>query len=239
MTLLPRLESICSLPPAATAMYCLRPTMKEVAGAFTPAPRLERPQLLAGAGVVGGELAVAFTVEHQAAGRGQHAADQRLRRVVLPGDLAGVEVDRGQPAPLLLARDHLEGAAQPQLAAAGILGGLDVVGHRLVQVGGIGQAQPRVDRPSATIRRHRWRQAACAHLPAWAAPTCSPAGSSRRRSGSATDRRDGARRRGRSCRRGSPPEWSCHPCPALPVRMTGLTASRSHTSCATYWKCAL
>ena len=38
MMLLPRLKSSCTLPPAATAIYCLPPTMNEVAGAFTPAP---------------------------------------------------------------------------------------------------------------------------------------------------------------------------------------------------------
>src|SRR6185312_123104 len=39
-TLLPRLKSSCVLPPAATAMYCLPPTMYDTAGALTPAPQL-------------------------------------------------------------------------------------------------------------------------------------------------------------------------------------------------------
>src|SRR6266702_868721 len=37
-TVLPRLKSICVLPPAATAMYCLPCTMYDTAGALTPAP---------------------------------------------------------------------------------------------------------------------------------------------------------------------------------------------------------
>src|SRR6476661_382792 len=39
-TLLPRFASIWLLPPAATAMYCVPPTMYETAGALTPAPQL-------------------------------------------------------------------------------------------------------------------------------------------------------------------------------------------------------
>src|SRR5689334_20490015 len=48
------------------------------------------PQLLAGARVISLVPAVGFTVEHDVAGSRHHAADQRLRRLVLPGDLAGV-----------------------------------------------------------------------------------------------------------------------------------------------------
>src|SRR3954468_16983849 len=39
-TLLPRFASIWLLPPAATATYCLPPTMYDTAGALTPAPQL-------------------------------------------------------------------------------------------------------------------------------------------------------------------------------------------------------
>src|SRR5690348_7700690 len=39
-TLLPRFESIWLLPPAATATYCLPPTMYDTAGALTPEPQL-------------------------------------------------------------------------------------------------------------------------------------------------------------------------------------------------------
>ena len=67
-------------------------------------------------------------------------------------------------APLLLARDDLERAAEPELAA-GVRRLLDVIGHRLVQVGRVGQAQLRIDRHRATIRRRRWRPAACARPP--------------------------------------------------------------------------
>src|SRR6185369_11365302 len=38
ITVLPRLKSSWVLPPAATATYCLPPTMYETAGALTPAP---------------------------------------------------------------------------------------------------------------------------------------------------------------------------------------------------------
>ena len=101
--LLPRLKSSCVLPPAATATYCLPLTMYDTAGALTPAPHVELPELLAGARVERLEPAVALAVEHEVAGRGEHAADQRLRRLRLPRDLAGVEVDGDEPAPLLLA----------------------------------------------------------------------------------------------------------------------------------------
>src|SRR5690242_1576866 len=38
---LPRLESIWTLPPAATTTYCLPPTPYEDGGALTPAPALK------------------------------------------------------------------------------------------------------------------------------------------------------------------------------------------------------
>ena len=54
-------------------------------------------------------------------------------------------VDRRHVAPLLLGRDHLEGAAEPQLALR-IGRALDVVSHRLMQVDGVAQAETRIDR---------------------------------------------------------------------------------------------
>src|SRR5262249_51545675 len=78
---------------------------------------IERPEDLAVTGVIGVELAVALAGEDAAAGGREHAPDHRLGRLYLPADLAGVVVDRGDVAPLLLARDHLEGAAEPKLAA--------------------------------------------------------------------------------------------------------------------------
>src|SRR6185312_13532530 len=75
---------------------------------------VELPQQLAGLGIVGVEVAVAFTGEGEAAGRGQRAAHHRLRDLVLPRDLAGLEVDRGEQAVLLFAGDGHEGRAQPE-----------------------------------------------------------------------------------------------------------------------------
>src|SRR5665213_3074746 len=91
------------------------------------------PQLVAVLRIERLEPAVALAVEHEPPCRSQHAADQRLGRLHAPGNLAGVEVDRDQTPPLLLARDRLERAAQPQLAAR-IRRRLDLVGHRLMQV---------------------------------------------------------------------------------------------------------
>ena len=105
----------------------------------------ERPQDLAALGVIGPEPAVALAGEHETAGRGERAAHHRQRRLHLPLDLAGVVVDGGDVAEALQVRDHLEGAAEPQLAV-GIGRALDLVGHRLVQVDGIGQAELRIDR---------------------------------------------------------------------------------------------
>ena len=67
---------------------------------------------------------------------------------MLPGDLAAVDVHCRHPTPLLLGRDHLEGATEPELGAARVFRRLDVVGHRLVQVEGDGQ-------PRAGVERHR------------------------------------------------------------------------------------
>src|SRR5579871_6416906 len=49
----------------------------------------EAPEFLAVRRVIGCELAVAFTREHQSARGGQNAADHRLRRLDLPLELAG------------------------------------------------------------------------------------------------------------------------------------------------------
>src|SRR3954453_19925050 len=47
------------------------------------------PQLFAVGGVVGSELAIAFSGEHQAPGGGENASNHRLGRLDLPLDLAG------------------------------------------------------------------------------------------------------------------------------------------------------
>src|SRR6185437_11925921 len=78
--------------------------------------RLELPELFAVRRVVGLERAIALAREHEAAGGGEDAADHRLRRLHLPGDLAGVVVDRGDVAGLDSARDVGERAAEPELA---------------------------------------------------------------------------------------------------------------------------
>src|SRR5581483_11380885 len=78
---------------------------------------LELPQYFAGLGIVGFEPAVAFAVEDKPARRCQHAADQGLRSLHSPRDLAGIYVNRDQPSPLFFAGNQLERAAEPQFAA--------------------------------------------------------------------------------------------------------------------------
>src|SRR6266550_2403013 len=78
---------------------------------------IELPQHRAGARIIRLEPAVALTREHQAAGRGRGAADHRLIRLDLPGDLAGLQVDSRHVTPLRLARNGDECAPQPQTAA--------------------------------------------------------------------------------------------------------------------------
>src|SRR5262245_8833336 len=73
---------------------------------------VEAPEPLAGLRVERVEVAVALAEEIEAAGGDEPAADQRLLGVVLPGDLARVDVDGRHAAPLLLGRDHLERAAE-------------------------------------------------------------------------------------------------------------------------------
>src|SRR3954471_5465952 len=109
---------------------------------------VEAPQLLAGLRIERVEAAVALAEEEQAARGGEAATDERLRGVVFPDHLAGIDIHSGDATPLLLARDCLEGAAQPQLGAARILRRLDVVGHRLVQVERDGE-------PVLLVPRHR------------------------------------------------------------------------------------
>ena len=65
-----------------------------------------------------------------------------------PDDLPGVDVHRCHPAPLLLGRDHLERATEPELRAARILRRLDVISHRLVKV-------ERDREPRRGVERHR------------------------------------------------------------------------------------
>src|SRR5690242_15981841 len=59
---------------------------------------LELPQHLAVGGVIGLEPPVGLAGEQETAGRREYAADHRLRRLDLPGDLAGVVVDRADIA---------------------------------------------------------------------------------------------------------------------------------------------
>src|SRR5439155_15046145 len=103
------------------------------------------PELLAGLGIERLEPAVGLAVEDEVAGGREHAADQRLWRLDTPCDLAGVEVDGDQTAPLLFRGNRLERAAEPQFSAW-IWRRFDVIGHRLVQVRGVGHPRLRVDR---------------------------------------------------------------------------------------------
>src|SRR5471030_3054923 len=59
------------------------------------------PQLLAGFRIESLEPSVGLAVEHEIAGGGEYATDERLRRLVLPSDLSSVEIDRHQVPPLL------------------------------------------------------------------------------------------------------------------------------------------
>src|ERR1700704_4259410 len=103
----------------------------------------ETPQFLAVGRIVSGELAVAFARENKAACGGENAADHRFWRLHLPFDLAGVVVDGSNIARLRFARNDLEGTAEPQLTIR-IRRVLDMVGHGLMQVDGIGEPLPRV-----------------------------------------------------------------------------------------------
>src|SRR4029079_9085405 len=62
-------------------------------------PCEERPQDLAGLGIVGPEPTVAFAGEHEPARGRERAAHHRQRRLDLPGDLAGVVADAGGVLP--------------------------------------------------------------------------------------------------------------------------------------------
>src|SRR6266481_783996 len=106
---------------------------------------VESPQHLAVPGVIGAEAPIAFAGEDEAAGCRQNAADHRLRRLYLPTNLAGVVIDRRDVAGLLFGRDDLEGAAEPQLALR-VGRAFYMIGHRLMQVDGVGYAQLGIDR---------------------------------------------------------------------------------------------
>src|SRR5205823_4640651 len=75
----------------------------------------------------------ALTEKEQTPRCREPAADKRLLRVVLPDNLAGVDIDRGYTAPLLFTRDSLERAAEPEFPIR-ILRRFDVIRHRLMQV---------------------------------------------------------------------------------------------------------
>src|SRR6185295_18138227 len=67
-----------------------------------PCPGVELPKQLAALRVIGVEVAVAFAGERDAAGGRKRATHHRLLHLVLPGDLTGVEVERGEEPVLLL-----------------------------------------------------------------------------------------------------------------------------------------
>src|SRR5882762_1427645 len=109
---------------------------------------VELPKDGTGLGVVCLEPAVALAGEHQAAGRGGRAAHHRQLGLLLPGDLAGVEVDRAdgsvftRVAALLVRYPH-EGAPEPEPAL--LPGGVvDLVVHRLMQAYGVRVGQIRM-----------------------------------------------------------------------------------------------
>src|SRR5439155_1454435 len=118
------------------------------------------PQQVTGRRVQRLEEPVALAEEHDTPGSGKGAADQGLLGVVLPSHLAGIDVDRREASPLLLAGDRLERAAEPQLAAARVVRGLDVIGHRLMQVERVGEARLRAEGhrrpldPAVRARQH-------------------------------------------------------------------------------------
>src|SRR2546425_202385 len=102
---------------------------------------VELPQDGARLGVVRLEPAVALAGEHQAAGGGGRAAHHRQLGLLLPDDLAGVQVDRADQAvlarvPALLVRNPDECATEPQatLLPRGVV---DFVVHRLMQGHGV------------------------------------------------------------------------------------------------------
>src|SRR4051812_34254351 len=92
------------------AADCIRRRRRIDAG-----PGLERPEHVAVLGIIGAEPAIAFTGEDEPASGRENAADHRLRRLLLPLDLAGVVVDGGYVSGLFFGGDHLERAAEPEL----------------------------------------------------------------------------------------------------------------------------
>src|SRR4051794_4691483 len=77
---------------------------------------IELPEELTGLRVIGVEVSVAFTSEGEAAGGGKASAHHRLRHLVLPCDLASLQINSRVEAVLLLTRDRHERRAEPQLA---------------------------------------------------------------------------------------------------------------------------
>src|SRR5258706_12306904 len=83
----------------------------------------ETPQFLAVGRIIGGELAVAFARENEAACGGENAADHRFWRLDLPFDLAGVVVYGRNSGRMRPARDAGGSAGPPP--------------HALVENGGV------------------------------------------------------------------------------------------------------
>ncbi len=139
-------ERIAELEVAATGHgdELLTPVHERHRRGIAASAAIELPELFSGLRAVGVEVAVAFTGECEAAGRGERAAHHGLGHLVLPGDLAGLEVHRGVEPVLLFTRDGDEGRSEPELALLVRRGMGDVV-HRLVQAGHEGIAEGRID----------------------------------------------------------------------------------------------
>src|SRR5882762_531059 len=111
---------------------------------------VELPQDRAGLGVVRLEPAVGLAREHKAARRGGRATHHREVGLLLPGDLAGIQIDRADGAVLtrvaaLVIRDPDERAPEPEPALLP-RGVVDLIVHRLVQPHRICVGQVRVHR---------------------------------------------------------------------------------------------
>src|SRR5918996_105962 len=107
---------------------------------FATATAVELPEQLPGLGIVGVEVAVAFTGKGEAAGSGERSTHHGLRYLVLPGDLAGSQIDGGKESVLLLTRDGHERGSEPQFPLLPGCAVRDVV-HRLMQGGYVSIAQ--------------------------------------------------------------------------------------------------
>src|SRR5207244_3965689 len=115
----------------------------------------ERPQHLARFSVIGPEPAVARAREHETPGGCQCPALHRQRRLDLPFDFAGIVIDGGDVAELLLAGDYRSGTAEPEPAAR-IGRALDVISLRYIDIDGVDVPEFGIDRhwrpPNATTR---------------------------------------------------------------------------------------